>query len=84
MHDDDHHAPSMADTAGGAGHDHVFIGSHHDRNARRTWIVIAITATMMAIEIAAGSIYGSMALIADGWHMSTHAAALLITALCIE
>ena len=62
-------------------HDHVFLGAQHDRNARRTWIVIAITATMMVVEIAAGSIYGSMALIADGWHMSTHAAALLITAL---
>ena len=82
MHDHDHHAPPITDTTSQAGHDHVFIGSQHDRNARRTWIVIAITATMMVIEIAAGSIYGSMALIADGWHMSTHAAALLITALC--
>lgn len=36
---------------------------------------------MMVIEIAAGTLYGSMALVADGWHMSTHAAALLITAL---
>lgn len=62
-------------------HDHVFLGADHDRNARRTWFVIALTATMMVIEIAAGTIYGSMALVADGWHMSTHAAALLITAL---
>ena len=36
---------------------------------------------MMVVEIAAGTIYGSMALVADGWHMSTHAAAMLIAAL---
>lgn len=62
-------------------HDHVFLGSDHLRNERRTWAVIAITAMMMVAEIAAGTIYGSMALVADGWHMSTHAAAMLITAL---
>lgn len=62
-------------------HEHVFLGDDHDRNERRTWIVIAITATMMVVEITAGSIYGSMALTADGWHMSTHAAAMLIAAL---
>lgn len=62
-------------------HDHVFLGDNHARNQRRTWIVIAITATMMVVEIAAGSLYGSMALVADGWHMSTHAAAMLIAAL---
>jgi cation diffusion facilitator family transporter len=48
---------------------------------RRTRIVIGITATMMAVEIAAGMAYNSMALLADGWHMSTHVAAFLITAL---
>ena len=63
------------------GHGHVFLGADHDRNARRTWAVIAITTAMMGIEITAGTIYGSMALVADGWHMSTHAAALLIAAL---
>ncbi|QDZ09389.1 CDF family Co(II)/Ni(II) efflux transporter DmeF [Devosia ginsengisoli] len=62
-------------------HTHVFLGQDHARNERRTWLVIAITATMMVIEIAAGTIYGSMALVADGWHMSTHAAAMLIAAL---
>ena len=62
-------------------HEHVFLGQDHARNERRTWLVIAITATMMIIEIAAGTIYGSMALVADGWHMSTHAAAMLIAAL---
>lgn len=48
---------------------------------RRTRIVIAITATMMVVEIAAGIGFNSMALLADGWHMSTHVAAFLITAL---
>src|SRR5437868_2482875 len=62
-------------------HDHVFLGEDHARNERRTWFVIALTASMMVVEIAAGTIYGSMALVADGWHMSTHAAALLISAL---
>lgn len=62
-------------------HDHVFLGEHHRRNERRTWLVIALTASMMVVEIVAGNIYGSMALVADGWHMSTHAAAMLIAAL---
>ncbi|MCO6048270.1 CDF family Co(II)/Ni(II) efflux transporter DmeF [Mesorhizobium sp. RP14(2022)] len=62
-------------------HDHVFLGDEHSRNERRTWLVIALTASMMVIEIVAGTIYGSMALVADGWHMSTHAAAMLIAAL---
>ena len=62
-------------------HDHVFLGDNHARNERRTWFVIALTATMMVAEIAAGTVFGSMALVADGWHMSTHAAAMLIAAL---
>jgi cation diffusion facilitator family transporter len=62
-------------------HEHVFLGSDHDRNERRTWLVIALTAAMMVAEITAGTIYGSMALVADGWHMSTHAGAMLIAAL---
>ncbi len=63
------------------GHDHVFLGQDHARNERRIWLVIALTAVMMVVEIAAGTVYGSMALVADGWHMSTHASALLISAL---
>ena len=62
-------------------HDHVFLGDNHERNERRTWFVIALTTVMMIVEITAGTIYGSMALVADGWHMSTHAAAMLIAAL---
>ncbi|KOF12629.1 cation transporter [Ensifer adhaerens] len=64
-----------------AAHEHFFLGDNHARNERRTWLVIAITATMMVVEIVAGNMFGSMALTADGWHMSTHAAALLIAAL---
>ena len=63
------------------GHDHFFLGSHQQRNERRVWLVIALTAVMMVAEIVAGTVYGSMALVADGWHMSTHAGAMLITAL---
>ena len=61
-------------------HDHVFLGTKHARNERRTWFVVALTVVMMAGEIAAGSLFGSMALLADGWHMATHAAALGIAA----
>src|ERR1700744_6008975 len=62
-------------------HDHVFLGAQHAHNERRTWFVVALTIVMMVAEIAAGSIFGSMALLADGWHMATHAAALGIAAL---
>jgi cation diffusion facilitator family transporter len=57
-------------------HDHVFLGTQHERNERRTWFVVALTVIMMVGEITAGSFFGSMALLADGWHMATHAAAL--------
>jgi cation diffusion facilitator family transporter len=62
-------------------HDHNFLGSRHDRHERRTWFVVALTATMMVGEIVVGWLSGSMALLADGWHMATHAAALGIAAL---
>jgi cation diffusion facilitator family transporter len=62
-------------------HEHVFLGEGHGRNEKRTWLVIALTATMMVVEIIAGSVYGSMALVADGWHMATHVAAMLIAAI---
>src|SRR6266404_1974435 len=61
-------------------HDHVFLGAAHERNERRTWAVVGLTAAMMVAEIAGGTIFGSMALLADGWHMSTHAGALAIAA----
>ncbi|MEM1065929.1 MAG: CDF family Co(II)/Ni(II) efflux transporter DmeF [Pseudomonadota bacterium] len=62
-------------------HDHVFLGANQEHNERRVWLVIALTATMMVVEITAGHWFGSMALIADGWHMSTHAAAMLVAVL---
>lgn len=62
-------------------HDHLFLGTSHERNERRTRFVVALTAAMMVGEIAAGWAFGSMALLADGWHMATHAAALGIASL---
>jgi cation diffusion facilitator family transporter len=62
-------------------HGHVFLGAAHERNERKTWTVIAICAAMMIAEIVGGLWYGSVALVADGLHMSTHAGALLIAAL---
>ena len=62
-------------------HAHMFLGEAHERNERKVWIVIAICAAMMALEIVGGVWFGSVALIADGLHMSTHAGALLIAAL---
>jgi len=62
-------------------HRHVFLGERHDRHSKRTRIVVALTAAAMVVEIAAGYAFGSMALLADGFHMSTHAGALLLAAL---
>jgi cation diffusion facilitator family transporter len=61
-------------------HQHAFLGAGHDRHERRTWLVVLLTAAMMVAEIVGGTIFGSMALVADGWHMSTHAGALAIAA----
>src|SRR3974390_260350 len=62
-------------------HQHVFLGADHARNERKTWAVIALCSTMSVVEIAGGALFGSMVLFADGLHMSSHAAALLIAAL---
>ncbi|MEC5404238.1 CDF family Co(II)/Ni(II) efflux transporter DmeF [Paraburkholderia sp. MPAMCS5] len=64
-----------------AGHDHIFLGAAHEQNERRTWAMIVLCAVMMVAEIAGGSLFGSLALVADGLHMSTHAGAMLIAAL---
>ena len=61
-------------------HEHVFLGEHHARNERRSWAVVALCGMMMVAEIIGGWLWGSMALIADGLHMSTHAGALVIAA----
>jgi cation diffusion facilitator family transporter len=60
---------------------HNFLGSQHDRHERRTWMVVGLTAITMVVEIAAGSWFNSMALLADGWHMATHAGAMGLAAL---
>jgi cation diffusion facilitator family transporter len=60
---------------------HVFLGEGHERNERSTWMVIALCTFMMAAEIVGGLLFGSIALVADGLHMSTHASALLLAAL---
>ena len=70
-----------AETMEGWTHDHVFLGADHARNERRTRIVIALCGTMMVAETVGGMLFRSMALVADGLHMSTHAAALLIAAM---
>jgi cation diffusion facilitator family transporter len=62
-------------------HEHLFLGADHDRNERKTWAVIVLCGGMMTAEIVGGALFGSMALMADGLHMSTHAGALLIAAL---
>ena len=62
-------------------HSHVFLGQDHERAERRTWAVIILCTVMMVAEIVGGVLFGSLALIADGLHMSTHAGALLLAAL---
>ena len=59
-------------------HGHAFLGERHGEHERRTWTVVALTAAMMVAEIVGGSMFGSIALVADGWHMGTHVAALAI------
>ena len=61
-------------------HDHYFLSRSHDDSARRTLWVVGLTAVMMVGEIIAGLVYGSMALLADGFHMATHAGALAVAA----
>jgi len=62
-------------------HEHRFLGRDHARNARRTRIAMIVTAAAMGVEIVAGWAYGSMALLADGFHMATHAGAIGVAAL---
>src|SRR5580698_8944336 len=62
-------------------HPHRFLGEGHEQSERRTWAVIWLCGVMMCAEIAGGLLFGSIALVADGLHMSTHAGALLLAAL---
>ncbi|MGR7996827.1 CDF family Co(II)/Ni(II) efflux transporter DmeF [Xanthobacter sp. ZOL 2024] len=73
-------SPSPAPASASA-HSHVFLGANHAENTRRTVWVVALTAVMMVGEIIAGVLTGSMALLADGFHMATHAGALGVAAL---
>ena len=61
-------------------HDHVFLGARHDRAERRARLAALITALFMVVEIACGLLFGSMALLADGFHMATHVGALGLAA----
>jgi cation diffusion facilitator family transporter len=62
-------------------HHHVFLGESHSQSERKTWTVIWLCGAMMCAEIVGGLLFGSIALVADGLHMSTHAGALLLAAL---
>ncbi len=62
-------------------HDHIFLAAGHEAAERRTWAVIWLCGIMMFLEIAGGLVFGSIALVADGLHMSTHAGALLLAAM---
>jgi cation diffusion facilitator family transporter len=62
-------------------HSHVFLGEGHEKSERKTWAVIWLCGAMMFAEIIGGLLFGSIALVADGMHMSTHAGALLLAAL---
>src|SRR6202166_949991 len=67
--------------AAAAFHSHVFLGVGHENSERKTWAVIWLCGLMMVAEIVGGLVFGSIALVADGLHMSTHAGALLLAAL---
>ena len=73
-------APALSDMAERQRHEHVFLGAAHEENERRSSLVVVVTALMMTVEIVGGQVLGSMALVADGWHMATHVAALGIAA----
>ena len=70
-----------ASAASLAQHRHVFLAPDHQSSERRSWAVITLCGAMMFAEIAGGLLFGSIALVADGLHMSTHAGALLLAAL---
>jgi cation diffusion facilitator family transporter len=85
-HDHDHHhhdpAPAVPSDDAEESHyfDHIYLSASHDRNAKRTLWVVWLTAATMVVEIVFGWLTGSMALLADGFHMATHAGALAVAA----
>jgi len=83
--DHSHDTPTTARPASDEGEDshyfdHIYLSAGHDQNAKRTVWVVWLTAATMVVEIAFGWITGSMALLADGFHMATHAGALAVAA----
>jgi cation diffusion facilitator family transporter len=72
---------NAVNTNAGHPHSHIFLAADHASSERRTWGVIALCGAMMVAEIVGGLTFGSIALVADGMHMSTHAGALLLAAL---
>lgn len=73
--------PDVAIPAAFPEHSHVFLGEDHEQAERKTWSVIVLCGCMMLAEIVGGILFGSIALVADGLHMSTHSGALLLAAL---
>ena len=74
----------MSEISGAAcppSHRHMFLSEDHQKRERKTWAVIWLCSAMMVAEIVGGWLFGSIALVADGLHMSTHAGALLLAAL---
>lgn len=69
------------DTIEPLSHHHRFLGQGYEQSERKTWTVIWLCGAMMCAEIIGGLLFGSIALVADGLHMSTHAGALLLAAL---
>src|SRR5271168_385223 len=72
---------AMSDSVYPTFHSHVFLAEGHERSERKTWLVIWLCTAMMIAEIVGGFMFGSIALVADGLHMSTHAGALSLAAL---
>src|SRR6202046_426645 len=72
---------SEASNASPHRHSHVFLGEGHEKSERKTWAVIWLCGAMMVAEMGGGLMFGSIALVADGMHMSTHAGALLLAGL---
>jgi cation diffusion facilitator family transporter len=79
-HDGDAQAP-ITDTIEESHYfDHIYLSDGHEQNARKTVWVVWLTAATMVVEIVFGWLTGSMALLADGFHMATHAGALAVAA----
>ncbi|AMK25011.1 MULTISPECIES: CDF family Co(II)/Ni(II) efflux transporter DmeF [unclassified Sphingobium] len=81
-HDHAHDVPVANMEDGEESHyfDHIYLAHGHDENARKTMWVVWLTAATMVVEIVFGWLTGSMALLADGFHMATHAGALAVAA----